>query len=277
MAEPSFRDIEYVHDGTRMAGLLCAPEGARDLPAVVLVHDAFGLSEEMVEIARRIADLGYAVFAADVWGGRITPRSEDEIGPLIGAMAGDRARWIGRVALAHEVAAAQPEVGGGDLVSLGYCFGGSSVLEYARTGGRARAVIAIHPGLDLVEYDWSAVKPDTAPGALVVFGADDPMATPEQWRKTKAAMTGAGVDWELNLYSGTVHGFTSPRAAHSPNPAVVRYHPRNAGRAWRATAGFLTELRTRPAPDEGVPAVRTRSSVTTVTTATSNTERGTHV
>lgn len=246
MTELSIRDVEYRHDGTRLLGLICVPggeRGAAQLPGVVLVHDAFGLSDEMVAIARRIAGLGFAVFAADVWGERVTPASEREIGPLIGSMAGERERWIRRVGLAFETAAAQPEIGEAPLVGLGYCFGGSSVLEYARSGGSTSAVIAIHPGLDLIDFDWSAVDPETAPQALVVFGADDPMATPQQWREAKTAMTEAGVDWQLHLYSGTVHGFTSPKAAHSSNPAVIAYHPRNAQRAWRATENFLLELR----------------------------------
>lgn len=243
MPETIARDVEYVHDATRLLGLVCAPAGATRLPAVVLIHDAFGLGDEMTAVAHRIAGLGFAVFAAEVWGERLTPRHEGEIGPLIWSMAKDRERWIERIALAHDTAAAQPEVDPDAIITLGYCFGGSSAIEYARTGGRTRALIAIHPGLDLVEHDWSAVAPASAPAALVVFGADDPMALPEQWRATKAAMDTAGVDWQLHLYSGTVHAFTSPRAARSPNPSVAAYHPRNAARAWRATADFLLELR----------------------------------
>lgn len=241
VVEINIRDIEYTHDGTRLLGLICSPAGAQALPAVVLIHDAFGLADEMVEIAERIARLGFAVFAADIWGDRFTPKSQNEIGPLIGGMMSDRALWQERVALAHEVAAEQPEVDGRKIVSLGYCFGGSSALEYARTGGDARAVIAIHPGLDLVEFDWSAARAGIS--ALVCLGANDPMAAPEQWRQTKAGLDKAGADWQLNLFSGTVHGFTSTKAAHSPNPDVVMYHPRNAARAWRATENFLLELR----------------------------------
>lgn len=244
MPEPRIRDIEYVHDGTRMRGLLCAPAEAESLPTVVLIHDAFGLGDEMIAIARRIVALGFTVFAADVWGERHTPSGIEEIGPLIGGMVRDRERWLARIALAHEVAAAQPEADADALISLGYCFGGSSALEYARIGGALRGVIAIHPGLDLVGFDWSAVAEDTAPAVLVCFGADDPMATPEQWRQSKAAMNDAGVDWELNLYSGTVHAFTSPKAQSSPDPAVIMHHPRNARRAWQATERFLDELRT---------------------------------
>ncbi len=248
MAEIVTRDVAYEHDGDRLLGLVCAPEGASSLPAVVLIHDAFGLGEEMRANARRIAELGFAVFAADVWGGRLTPASDTEIGPLIGSMVSNRERWIARVALAHEVAAAQPEIDGEALVSLGYCFGGSSALEYARTGGRVRGVVAIHAGLDLIDFDWSAVSPDRAPAVLVCTGAEDPMAAPEHWQRLKAAMNGAGVDWELDLYSGTVHAFTSLRAQHSPNPGLFLYHPRNAERAWQATARFLREALAAPSP-----------------------------
>lgn len=234
------RDIDYTHDGTRMSGLLLAPEGARNLPAVVLLHDAFGLGEDMVAVAERIVGLGYAVLAADVWGERRTPTSEAEIGPLIGGMVHDRPRWLARVAAAHEAAAAQSEVDGDALATLGYCFGGASALEHVRTGGKVRGTISIHGGLDLIDFDWSAAT--SAARVLVCTGAEDPMATAEQRTRLQEAMTGAGVDWEVDLYSGTRHAFTSPKAVHSPNPDVIAYHPRNAARAWDATARFLHEL-----------------------------------
>lgn len=246
MAEFSTRDVEYHHDGTRMIGLVCAPgsvsEVSAGLPGVLLLHDAFGLGEDAIAIARRIASLGFAVFAADVWGERALPASEAEIGPLIGDMVRDHRRWIARIAAAREAAAAQPEIADDRIVALGYCFGGSSALEYLRTGGRLLGVAAVHPGLDLVEYDWSGTASTPGTAVLVCLGADDPMATPDQWRQTKAGMTAAGIDWELDLYSGTVHGFTSPKAARSPNPAAIMYHPRNAERAWHSTARFLREI-----------------------------------
>lgn len=242
MTEVSVRDVEYHHGDSRLIGLVCAPEGAASLPAVVLIHDAFGLSEEMQANAHRIAELGFAVFAADMWGDRLAPESENEIGPLIGGMVADRERWIARVALAHEIAAAQPEIDGEALVALGYCFGGSSALEYARTGGRVRGVVGIHSGLDLIAFDWSGVDPAHLPAVLICTGAEDPMATPEQWGRLKAAMNGAGIDWEFDLYSGTVHAFTSPKAQFSPRPELAMYHPRNAERAWQATARFLREI-----------------------------------
>lgn len=234
------RDVEYTHDGTTLLGMLVAPEGANHSPTVVLVHDAFGLGDEMVAHARALAELGYVVFAADVWGNRLTPGEQSEIGPLMGSMVGDRARWLARVAAAHETASAQPEVDRDSLVFLGYCFGGASALEYLRTGARIRGVISIHGGFDLLEHDWSAA----AGGASVLLctGADDPMATPEQTAALQAALSAGGFDWETDLYSDTVHAFTSLRAMNSPAPHVFAYNQRSASRAWASTCRFLGEV-----------------------------------
>ncbi|WP_062388048.1 dienelactone hydrolase family protein [Demequina iriomotensis] len=237
------RDIEYSHQGTRMLGRLVVPEApAADgpLPCIVLFHDAFGLTADTLAIADRLAGLGVAVLAADVWGDRLTPASEEEIGPLIGGMVADRSRWHGRVTAAHAAAIAQPEVDPTRVIAMGYCFGGSSALEHLRTGGGVRAAIAIHPGLDLLVPGWQSAHFGSR--VLLCIGAEDPMADAEMRARLEEQMTDAGIDWELDLYSGTRHAFTSPQAAHSPMPHVVAYHPRNAARAWAATTRFLTEL-----------------------------------
>lgn len=236
------RDIEYaVSDtgDTTMRGLLVSPAGATDLPTVIVIHDAFGLGDDMIAICRRIAEQGYAVFGADVWGDRTTPTEQSEIGPLIAGVVGNRAEWLARLEAAYRAAVAQPEVDGGRVAMLGYCFGGSSALEFLRTGGPLRGVIAIHPGLDIVEFDWSAAAPGTP--VLVSLGAIDPMATAEHRAQLESALSGARADWELNLYSDTVHAFTSRNAQNSPAPHIFAYHPRNAERAWQATLRFLSE------------------------------------
>ncbi|MFE4655389.1 dienelactone hydrolase family protein [Streptomyces hydrogenans] len=237
------RDIEYHHQGTRMLGLVVAPEdqAATTSPAaaVLLLHDAFGISEEMIGHATRLAEAGHPVFLADLWGERSTPASRSEIGPLIGAMAQDRDRWLGRVAAAHAALDGQPEFTGRPLALLGYCFGGSSALEYLRTGAVVAGVAAVHPGLDLLDQDWRA--PGSA-SVLLMIGADDPMATPAMRRRLGEHLSSAGLDHQFHLYGGTTHAFTSPKAAHSPEPARIAYHARSAARAREATAGFLAEL-----------------------------------
>ncbi|MFE5292413.1 dienelactone hydrolase family protein [Isoptericola sp. NPDC056618] len=242
MNDLTARDVEYGHDGTRMLGALRAPAGVRGAPGVLLLHDAFGLSDDMLAIAERLAGVGFAVLAADVWGERARPRTQDEIGALIGAMVADRPRWAARVAAAHAAAAEQPEIDDDAIVALGYCFGGSSALEHLRTGGAVRGVVSVHPGLDLLDADagWGACDPTAR--VLLCTGDQDPMATAAQRDSLQRAMTGAGLDWETDLYSGTRHAFTSPHARFSPTPEAVAYHPRNAERAWDATTRFLREL-----------------------------------
>lgn len=210
------------------------------MPTILLIHDAFGVSDELMATARRYAELGYAVFAADVWGERTTPANEGEIGPLIGGMVGDRSRWLARIAAAHDALATQPEADTASVVAIGYCFGGSSALEYLRTGAALRGVVAIHAGLDLLAPGWQAAE--SSASVLVCTGADDPMATAEMRAAVQEGLSAAGIDWQLDLYSDTVHAFTNPMSAHSPNPDVVAYNPRSAQRAQRATEHFLTEI-----------------------------------
>ncbi|GGD70669.1 dienelactone hydrolase family protein [Microbacterium murale] len=241
MADLTHRDVEYVLGETAMRGLVVAPANARALPTVMLIHDAFGLGEDMIAIAEDLAARGLTVFAADVWGDRATPTAQPEIGPLIGAMAGNRHEWHGRIAAAHRIASAQPEVDRGNIALLGYCFGGSSALEFIRTGGRARGVIAIHPGLDLLEDDWSEAAASGVQ-AYIAVGSIDPMATREQRIRLENALTAADLDWEIDVYSHTTHAFTSPKSQNSPHPELFAHHPRNASRAWRATTGVLDEL-----------------------------------
>ena len=158
----------------------------------------------------------------------------------MGSMVGNRPEWLARIAAAHRTAVAQPEVDADNLALLGYCFGGSSALEFVRTGGRVKGVIAIHPGLDIIEFDWSGAEAGLQ--ALVSVGAADPMATAQQRAQLEQALDGADINWELDLYSHTTHAFTSRKAQSSPRPDVFAFHPRNAERAWNATTRLLGGL-----------------------------------
>ncbi|MFD4960212.1 dienelactone hydrolase family protein [Microbacterium sp. NPDC058389] len=233
------RDVRYEVAGDEMAGILVRPIADEPLPAVVLVHDAFGLNDDTRALARRLAGLGLAVFAADVWGGRRTPSSGAEIGALIGGMVAERDHWIARVAAAHDAAAAQPEVAEDRIATLGHCFGASSALEYLRTGGRTRGVASVHAGLDLLAPGWDDADPSAS--VLICAGADDPLSTPAQWQALKSALTARGIAWEFDLYSGAQHGFTNPRSDDLGMPGAA-YQPRAAARAWGSATAFLLEV-----------------------------------
>lgn len=240
------RDVEYHHDDTRMIGSLTLPAGPADSwgATVLLFPDAYGVGEHALGLAAALAGEGHPVLVADTWGERRQPADQGEFGPLIGAMASDRERWLGRLRAAHAVLLAQPELAERPVVLLGYCFGGSSALELVRTGTDVAGAVSVHGGLDIIDFDWSTAS-DAA--VLLCTGEDDPMATHEMRAQLTAAMDAAGNDWQLHVYSDTVHAFSSPKAKGSPRPDVVAYSARSTARAWAATLTFLREVSSHPA------------------------------
>lgn len=228
-------DLSYSHNGTTMLGRFFAPEGGETLPAVMVIHGAHGLNGFILGVSETLAAQGYAVLALDLWGGREQLADPAEIGPRLGAMASDRGEWMARVEAARRALAAQPQVDPGRIGALGYCFGGTTVLEYLRTGGGIAAGVSLHGGLDMVADDWSAA----AAPALICTGDRDPMAKSTDVERLTNAMTDAGMTWELHLYGGVRHAFTEPDAPG--RPPFARYDARADRRSWAAMSAFFQE------------------------------------
>lgn len=238
MTELAAQSLRYTHEGTELIGYLVARPGT-ERPGVLLIHDALGVSEPMKAIAHRIAELGYTVLLADLWGEGRVPAGDDEIGPLIGQLASNRELWTGRVKAGHEQLLAQEQVAGGPVTAVGYCFGGSSVLEYVRVGGGVDGAVSFHGGLDLVGTDWAAANADAS--VLILTGAEDPMAPQAVVDALQESISEAGLDWEVASYGATKHGFTNPHADKAGRPDVIAYNARAARRSWNAFTLFLQE------------------------------------
>ena len=235
------RDVEYAHNSTRMLGFFCVGDGAAALrPGVLIVHDAFGLGDRMKAIAARLAGLGYAAFAVDLWGGRKTLTDRAEIGATIGRFTADRAMWMGRIAAAHAALKAEPGVDGARIGAIGYCFGGASVLECARVGADFKAVVSFHGGLEAVGDEWTPGR--TKAKVLVTTGFDDPMAPPQALVALLQAMTKAGVAWEADVYGHVKHAFTNPDAHRNNRPDVFAYDAGADARSWGAMRALFAEV-----------------------------------
>lgn len=241
MSDVSGQSLAYSFEGTRLLGHYSGPSvGSGKRPGVVIVHDAFGVGDAMKAKAEQLANIGYAALAADLWGDGKQLREEGEIGPMIGRFAGDRRTWMGRLKAAHETLAAQPGVDTDNIASIGYCFGGASVLEYARTTGGVKGVVSFHGGLNLVLPDWTGAS--TKGKVLILTGADDPMAASDTLLAVQNGMTAAGVDWETNIYGHTKHGFTNPNSDRANKPQVIAYSAQADKRSWAAMVRFLAEI-----------------------------------
>jgi dienelactone hydrolase len=230
-------DIDYQHDGKRLVGQLAVDSdrpGRR--PAVLVCHEATGLTEHAKNVAGELARAGYVAFALDYFGGG-TPPPPDERRPLMEQLAADpvRGRTIARAGLAVLLASefADPA----NVAAIGFCFGGTMALELARDGADLRAVVGFHSGLGTSRPGDAA---QIRGSVLVCIGADDPIVPPEQRLAFEDEMRAGGVDWRMNVYGGAMHSFTNP-AADGSMPGI-EYEPKAHARSWRAMLDLFDEV-----------------------------------
>ena len=206
-------------------------------PGLVMVPDWMGVTDSAIAKARHIAGNDYVVLVADVYGKGVRPKNSDEAMAQVKKMYADRKRLRARANKALEVLKAQAGTAPLDatkLGAIGYCFGGATVLELARSGADIAGVATFHGGLDT---SMPAKKGAVKASVLVLNGADD-QGTAGDIAGFEKEMDDAGVDWQFVNFSGTVHCFALPDA-NSP-PGCV-YNPLSTQRAERMMHGFFAE------------------------------------
>lgn len=231
--------LTYEHNGTALQGHLFSHGDSLTRPAIILVHDAFGVGEFVKERAHALARLGYVVLAADLWGDGRTVENVADIMPVIHSLNADHQEWMGRVKAAHAVLAKRQDVDEGRIAILGFCFGGSTALEYLRSGADVKAAVGIHSGLEWIGHDWRSQK--VRGGALLLTGYEDPMAASSDLAILLGEMSQAGIEWELGQYSQTRHGFSNPHVDTQGHPEVAAYAHRAARRSWATMQQFLRD------------------------------------
>lgn len=228
------RTVAYDADGLTMVGHLALPDGTGRRPAVLIGHEGAGLDDVQRRRADRLAEQGYVALALDYHGGRWFDDGDEmraRVRPLLASP--DRMREIGHAALA--VLLAEPRTDRDAVAAVGSCAGGTLVLELARSGADLKAVVAFHPSLQAGRHE------DTARirgSVLVSVGSEDPLVPAADREAFTARLQAAGVDWQLLVHGGALHGFTYP---HERPSAVVAHSPQHAARAWAAMLALLRE------------------------------------
>jgi dienelactone hydrolase len=236
------RDIDYRCGETSLRGYLALDENAAGKrPGVAVFHEGLGLGEFAMERARRLAGLGYVALAADMFGDRRQASNLQEVASLVGGLRAEPEKLRARGRAALDVLAALPQVDAGRLAAIGFCFGGSVVLELAREGADLKAVVSFHGVL--------ATKMPAQPGlvkasVLVCTGVDDPLAPPEQVADFENEMRTGGVkDWQVIAYGNTLHGFTNP-AADGSMMRTALYNEQADRRSWASMKSLFDEVLT---------------------------------
>ena len=194
--------VTYEIDGEAYEGYFISP--GDKAPLILLIHDWDGLTGYEVKRAGMLADMGYAVFAADLFGAGVRPTKVDDKRQHTGELYKDREKMRRLMTGALEIAAGKG-ADTGRAVAMGYCFGGAAVLELARAGAGLKGFATFHGGLKTPEgQNYSQAKGSF----LIMHGTADSAITLDQFSTLAAELENASVSHEMVTYGGAPHAFT---------------------------------------------------------------------
>jgi dienelactone hydrolase len=224
--------VTYQLDGVDLEGYIAwnaSAPGPR--PGVVVIHDWTGLREYPKARAQMLARLGYVGIAIDIYGMGVRPTG-DAAAEEAGRYYQDPDLLRSRVGAGFRMATADPRVDSDRVAVIGYCFGGSATLEFARSGAPARGFASFHGALST--HEPADVDAIAAP-LLVLTGGSDPVVPDDAVVAFENELRRRDdLDWQVVTYAGAPHAFTLP--------GIANYRPTADRRSWNALEAFLTEV-----------------------------------
>ena len=234
-----FQKVEYKQGETVCEGLLVYDDifqGKRS--GVIVAHQWKGISDHEKSRAELIAMRGYVVLCADVYGKGVRADNPKDAAALAGKYKNDRSLLRARINAGLNFLRGHERVNSTNIVAIGYCFGGTTVLELARSGADLKGVVSFHGGLS---SPTPADAKNVRSKVLALHGADDPFVPTEEVVAFEKEMRDAKVDWQLVAYGGAVHSFTD-KSAGNDNSKGAAYNEKADLRSWREMKMFLDEV-----------------------------------
>ncbi len=206
-------------------------------PGVMVVPNVLGQKASDDDRAAALAALGYVGFVCDLYGqGKRTTRESPDPAVYMTALNADRGLLRDRLHASLAAMQALPQVDAARSAAIGYCFGGKSVIDLARSGAGLRGVVSFHGLYDPPGY---AYPQPIAAKLLICHGWDDPLAPPASVVALGEELTAGGADWRMEVYSGAGHAFTDPAAPARPG---FGYQAEADRHSWAAAVAFLGEV-----------------------------------
>lgn len=231
--------IDYDHDGITFSGTLVYDDKVQEKrPGILVVHDWMGHGPFAIEKAKELAAMGYVAFAVDMYGKGIYCKDAQEASGRAGKLKADRPLLRGRIQAGLQVLKNQSQVDPSKTGAMGFCFGGTTSIELARSGADVNGVVSFHGGL---ETSLPAQAGTVKAKILALHGADDPFVPPAEVANFEKEMKSAKCNWELVAYGNAVHSFTN-KAAGVDNSKGAAFNEQANQRSMTAMKNFFREV-----------------------------------
>lgn len=229
--------IEYPLDGQAHTGYLAYDDAIpAPRPAVLVVHEWWGLSEYEKSRVRMLAELGYAAFAVDMYGAGKFTNNPDQAREWMQSITTDVEWWRNTAWAGVEILKTKAQADPKRIAAIGYCFGGGTVLQLAYSNAELAGVVSFHGSLPTAE-DGIKIKPKI----LIFHGHADPFIPKLTLDNFQSALEKAHADWQQVSYGGVLHSFTNPHAAEHGMQAL-KYDAQADNRSWATMKLFLKEI-----------------------------------
>jgi dienelactone hydrolase len=232
--------IELEHAGTPLRGYAALPAGPGPSPAVLVMHSALGVAHGVNEAtARKFAEHGYVAVCTDMYGADLLDASIEDAGMAYAANLADPDRQRARTVAWFDAVANRPDVDSQRVAAVGFCYGGTTVLELARSGVDVRAVVSYHGVLET----HARAERGVIRGHVVAYcGAGDPYAPLDDVDALRSEMRDAAVaNYQVTVFGGVGHGFTDPHAGDLALDGVD-YDPLANELSWNGTLVLLDHV-----------------------------------
>jgi len=230
--------VKYTDGNQKLNGLFIAPKKGSKTKAGILILPAWkGIDMHSKQSAEKLSSMGYYAFVADIYGEGNYPTTTQEAGKQAGFYKNNVADYQRRIQLALDQlvkAGANPD----NIVVIGYCFGGTGVLEAVRAGMKFEGAVSFHGGLG---RDAARTNNPISTKILVLHGANDTYVPEAEVIAFQQEMRDTKADWEMIYYANSVHAFTDPEAGND-NSKGAAYNAQAAKRSWERMSSFLKEV-----------------------------------